>query len=160
MVQQFEFFRVSWLISVKHVFPSKAFSISEMDIHQILRLNYNKKLQEQWTDDKDGECISFDLYRNTESSIVLIKRWRGDFSNEEYCRFYQQSFYLEELTQIEWFSSKKQNKGRGYETKIEIREHQFDYCFKLDTKAKFSFVRLSFNRLSKFKRLPVVYITI
>ena len=55
----------------------------EMDFYQVLRLNYYKKLQEWWTDDEDGECISFNLYRNTEKSVVLIKRWRGDFRKEE-----------------------------------------------------------------------------
>ena len=50
-------------------------------------------------------------------------------------------FYLEELTQIEWLI--KKNKGRAYETKLKIRN-----------------IRLSFNRLFNFKRLPVVYITI
>ena len=61
------------------MFPSKAFSMSELSIYQILKLNYYKKLQEWWTDEVDGDCISFNLYRNTESSIVLLKRWRGDY---------------------------------------------------------------------------------
>ena len=61
------------------MFPSKAFSMSELNIYQILKLNYYKKLQEWWTDEVDGDCISFNLYRNTESSIVLLQRWRGDY---------------------------------------------------------------------------------
>ena len=65
------------------MFLTKAFSMFEMDFYQVLRLNYYKKLQEWWTDDEDGECISFNLYRNTEKSVVLIKRWRGDFRKEE-----------------------------------------------------------------------------
>ena len=68
-------------------------------------------------------------------------------------------FYLEELTQIEWSISKNQNNGRAHETKIEDREHHLDYCFEFDTNAKSRFVRLSFNRQSKFKKLPVVHIT-
>ena len=56
------------------MFLTKAFSMFEMDFYQVLRLNYYKKLQEWWTDDEDGECISFNLYRNTEKSVVLIKR--------------------------------------------------------------------------------------
>ena len=58
------------------MFLSKAFSMSEMDLYQILRLNYYIKLKEWRTDDVDGDCISFNLYRNTESSIVLLKRWQ------------------------------------------------------------------------------------
>ena len=58
------------------MFPSKAFSMSELNIYQILKLNYYKKLQEWWTDEVDGDCISFNLYRNTESSIVLLQKRR------------------------------------------------------------------------------------
>ena len=43
MVQQFEFFQVSLLISVRNIILSKAFPMSEMDIYQILRRNYFKK---------------------------------------------------------------------------------------------------------------------
>ena len=56
------------------MFLSKAFSTSEMDIRQILKLNYCKKLQDWWTDDVDGDCISFNFYRNTESSMILFKK--------------------------------------------------------------------------------------
>ena len=134
--------------------------MSELNIYQILKLNYYKKLQEWWTDEVDGDCISFNLYRNTESSIVLLQRWRGDYKKEEYCQIYQQYFYLEELTQIGWSISKKQNNGRAYETEIGDKEHQFDYCFEFDTNTKSRFVRISFDRLSKFNRLPVVDTTI
>ena len=44
--------------------------MSEIDIHQILRLNY-KKLQEWWTGGVDRDCISFNLYRITENSLFL-----------------------------------------------------------------------------------------
>ena len=83
MVQQFESFQVSLLLSGKNMFLSKTFSMFEMEIHQNLRLNYYKKLQEWWTEDVDGECISFNLYRNTGSSIVLLKRCRGVFEKKE-----------------------------------------------------------------------------
>ena len=42
MVQQFEFFQVSLLISVRNMFVSKTFLMSEMNIYQFLRLNYYK----------------------------------------------------------------------------------------------------------------------
>ena len=45
-VQKFEFFRVSLLISVRNMFLSKAFSMSEMIIYQILKLKYYKKQKE------------------------------------------------------------------------------------------------------------------
>ena len=100
------------------------------------------------------------MYKNTESSIVLLKRWRGYFRNEEYCHIYQQCFYLEELSQIQWSIRKKQNNGRANETKIGDKEHHFEYCFEFDTNPKSRFVRISFDQLSKLKRLPVVYITV
>ena len=55
------------------MFPSKAFSMSDLKIYPILKLNYYKKLLEWWTKEVNGDCISFNLYRNTESSIVLLK---------------------------------------------------------------------------------------
>ena len=90
----------------------------------------------------------------------MLKRWRGDYKKEEYRQIYQECFYLEELTQIGWSISKKQNNGRVYETEIGDKEHQFDYCFEFDTNTKSRLVRISFDRLSKFNRLPVVYTTI
>ena len=57
-------------------------------------------------------------------------------------------------------SVKKQKNGRTYETKIEDKEHYFDFCFEFDTIAKSKNVRTSFNRLSKFIRLPVAYTTV
>ena len=86
MVQQFELFQVSLLISVRKIILSNAFSMLKLEFYQNLRLNYYIKLQEWWTDDEDGECISFDLFGNTENSIVLLKKWRGDFRKEEYCQ--------------------------------------------------------------------------
>ena len=92
MVQQFEFFQVSLLISVRNMFLSKAFSMSENDIYQILRLNYYEKIKDWWTDDHDADCISFTLYRHTESSIILLKRWRRDFRKKSTARFINNVF--------------------------------------------------------------------
>ena len=70
--------KVSLFISVRKMFPLKAFSMSELNIYQILKLNYYNKLQEWWTNDVEGDCINFNSYRNTETSIILLKRWSGD----------------------------------------------------------------------------------
>ena len=64
------------------------------------------------------------------------------------------------LNQFQCSISKKQNNGKAYETKIWDKEHHFDYCFELDKNKKSRFVRISFNQLSEFKRLSVVYIAI
>ena len=95
--------------------------MSEVDIYQILRLNFSEKLKEWWTDDVDGDCISFNLYRNTESSIVLLKRWREYYKQEEYCKIYQQCFYLEDLIQIQWSISREQTMEEPMKQKLEIK---------------------------------------
>ena len=75
-------------------------------------------------------------------------------------RFINNVFILMSLVRFNGLSVKKKNNGRIYETKIGDKEHPFDYCFEFDTNKKSRFVRIFFNLLSKFKRLPVVYITI
>ena len=144
------------------MFPSKALSTSEMNIHQILRLNHCKKLQEWWSEDVDEDCFSLNLYRNTESSIVLFKRWSGgeEISERKSTAKLIINVFLKDLTQIEWSISERKNNGRAYETKTEDKEHHFDHCFEFDTNAKSRFVRLSFILLSKFEKPLVVYITI
>ena len=67
--------------------------MSEIEINQNLKFKYYKKLHEWCPNDADGDCISLNLYRNTESSIVLLKRLRGDLRKEEYCQIYQHCFY-------------------------------------------------------------------
>ena len=66
--------------------------MSEMNIYQILRLKHYQKRNEWWTDDVDGNCISFNLYRNTETSKILLKRWRGDFRKKSTARFINNVF--------------------------------------------------------------------
>ena len=84
MIKQFEVFEFLCIFQKKK-FPSKAFSMSELTIYQILKFNYYKKIQECRTNDVDGDFISFNLHRNTEKSIILLKRWRGDYK-KEYCQ--------------------------------------------------------------------------
>ena len=114
------------------MFPTNAFSMSEMDIHQILRLNHYKKLQDWCSEDVDGDYISPNLYRNTESSIVLLERWRGgeQISEKESTAKLINNVFLKDLTQIEWSISKNQNNGRAYETKSEDKGHHLPF-FKL-----------------------------
>ena len=100
------------------------------------------------------------MYRNTESSIILLKRWRGDFRKKEYCQIYQQCFYLEELTQIEWSISKKQQNGSFYETNIEDKEHHFDYCFEFDTKQNLElsdYLLIDYPNLKNFRLFLLQY---
>ena len=88
----------------------------------------------------------------------MLKRWRGDYKNEERRVLPDLStmFFLRQLTQIEWSISKKQNNGRAYGTIIGVKEHQFDYCFEFGTNTKSRFVRIFSIRISKFNRISVV----
>ena len=70
------------------MFLSESFSMSEMEFCQNLSFNYYRKLKEWWTDEADRDCTSFNLYRNTESSTILLHRWRGDFRKEKYFQIY------------------------------------------------------------------------
>ena len=63
------------------------------------------------------------------------------------------------FTQVEWSISKKKLKSLQNKNWRE-REHQFDCCFEFDKTTKSRFVGTSYDRLSKFKRLPVAYVTI
>ena len=53
--------------------------MSKMGLHQIFKLNYYEKLQDWWTDDVNGDCISFNFFRNPESSMIFLKSWREDY---------------------------------------------------------------------------------
>ena len=118
-------------------------------------MNY-KKLKEWWTKDVDEGCISFISYRNTESSKIVFKRWRGDFLKKKSTARFINKDFLKELTQNDWSISKNQQNGRVYERKTENKEYHFDYCFEFDTNTESRFVRFSFNRLCKIKTLPVL----
>ena len=69
-------------------------------------------------------------------------------------RRFQKSRVLTKLSRRFSFRTKKKNNGRAYKTKIE------DNCFEFEANTIYRFVRISFNRLSGFNRLPVVYTTI
>ena len=93
--------------------------MSEKNIYQIWSLNYYKKLKKWSTDDIDGDCFSFNLYRNTEISIVLLNKWRWHFSEKITPRFINNVF-SEEISQIEWSITKKRNNGRPMKQLLKI----------------------------------------
>ena len=64
-----------------------------MDFYQSLKLNYYKKLKEWYTDDVDGDCISFNLYGNTESSIILLKNGEEVSEKKTTARFINNVFF-------------------------------------------------------------------
>ena len=126
------------------MFLPKTSLVSETDLCQILRLKYYTKLKEWWTDDV---LLVLTRIEKEKVQFFLLKRWRGVFRKEENCQIYRHCFYLEELIQVD-------------ETKIEDKEDHFDYSLNLIQIQNLDLFRISFNRLSNLKRIPVVYITI
>ena len=70
------------------MFLSKAFSMSEMEIHQILKFSRAKNFKS----DVDAGCIIFKLYRRTESSIILLKRRKENTKKMSHARFLNNVF--------------------------------------------------------------------
>ena len=64
------------------------------------------------------------------------------------------------LLRLSGRSVKTKNILKAYKTKHEERQHQCDCCFEFDKTTKSRFVRISYDRLSKLKRLPVAHVTI
>ena len=63
-----------------------------MDLHQIFKLNYYEKLQDWWTDDVNGDCISFNFYRNPESSMIFLKKMERRLQKNSTARFINDVF--------------------------------------------------------------------
>ena len=63
-----------------------------MDLHQIFKLNYYEKLQDCWTDDVNGDCISFNFYRNPESSMIFLKKMERRLQKNSTARFINDVF--------------------------------------------------------------------
>ena len=88
--------------------------MSEMKYYQILRLNYYKKLKEWWTDNVDGNCVSFICIETQNikfNSFVKKMKMERRFQKRRVLPDLSTIFFLEELTQIEWSISKKRNNG-------------------------------------------------
>ena len=86
MIQEFFFFQVFFclFVSLFIIFYRKYISIKSVfnvwRVHSSdSKMNYYKKVQKRMKDDVDGDCISFNLYRNTESSMNVLKKMERRF---------------------------------------------------------------------------------
>ena len=95
-----------------------------------------------------------------EGYVVFLGKAK-EISKKEYELIFKEQFYLNELQQISWCISTKQNYGTVSDWNIADYENAFDYSFDFnsiwvekDLERKIS---LCFNKQSKYKKLPVVY---
>ena len=75
-----------------------------------------------------------------------------------------EQFYLDELLQITWYIYAKQKYGKATDLTFATYENIFDYSFDFNSlmieKGLERKIRLCFNKLSKYQKLPVVYLNI
>ena len=98
--------------------------------------------------------------------IVFISRWKevANHTFKEYEQSCKEQFNLSELLQITWciFATKKY--GKATDLSIVVYENVFDYLYDFESflieKGVERRIRLRFNKLSKYRKLPVVYLNI
>ena len=117
-----------------------------------------KNLQEWRTDDVDGDCINFNLYRLTENSILLFENGEEISEKKRTAKFIN-NFFFDELTQIEW-STEKQSNGKAIKTKNGRQGTSFWLLFEFGTNAKSRFIRILFNQVYKFNLFRLFFISI
>ena len=83
---------------------------------------------------------------------------------KEYEQSCKEQFYLSELLQITWCIFAKQKYGKATDLLIVTYENVFDYSYDFESilieKGLENKIRLCFNKLSKYRKLPVVYLNI
>ena len=83
---------------------------------------------------------------------------------KEYEQSCKEQFYLSELLQITWCIFANQKYGKVTDLLIVTYENIFDYSYDFESilieKGVERKIRLYFNKLSKYRKLPVVYLNI
>ena len=105
-----------------------------------------------------AEKNSFFKFSN-ERYVVFLERAKK-ILKKEYELVFKKKFYLSELQQISWCISTKQKYGTVSDLNFADYENVFDYSFDFTSKRVDKDlerkIRLCFNKLSKYKNLPVV----
>ena len=87
-----------------------------------------------------------------------------EIANREYAESCKEQFYLDELLQITWCIYAKQKYGEAIDLTFATYENIFDYSFDFNSmmieKGLERKIRLCFNKISKYQKLPVVYLNI
>ena len=98
--------------------------------------------------------------------IVFISRWKevANHTFEEYEQSCKEQLYLSELLQITWCFFAKQKYGKATDLSIVTDEIVFDYSNDFESilieKGLEIKIPLYFNKLSKYRKLPVSYLNI
>ena len=110
------------------------------------------------TSDIDSEHLSFD-----NRHIVCLSKFK-EISNRKNAESCREQFYLDELLQITWCIYAKQKYGKATNLTFATYENVFDYSFDFNSmmieKGLERKIRLCFNKLSKYQKLPVFYLNI
>ena len=97
---------------------------------------------------------------------MFISRWKevANHTFKEYEQSCEEQIYLSELLQITWCIFAKQKYGEATDLSIVPYENVFDYSYDFESilieKGVERKLRLCFNKLSKYRKLPVVYLNI
>ena len=132
------------------------------------------KLKGSWfTEDIDNEHLQLRGFSIAEKNsifkfcneryVVFLERVK-EISKKEYELIFKEQFYLCELQQIFWCISTKQKYGTVSNLNFADYENVFHYSFDFNSiwvdKDLGRNIRLCFNKLSKNKKIPLVYIII
>ena len=132
------------------------------------------KLEGIWcTDHIDNEHLQLRVFSTAETNsffkfsneryVVSLERAK-EISKKEYKLIFKEQFYLSELQQICWCIYTKRKYGTVSDFNIADYENVFDYSFDFNSiwvdKDLERKIRLCFNKLSKCKKFPVVYLII
>ena len=132
------------------------------------------KVEGTWcTEDIDNEHLQLRVFSTAEKNsflkfsnehyVVFLERTK-EISKKEYELIFKEQFYLSELQQISWCISTKQKYGTMSDLNFADYENVFDYSFDFNSiwvdKDLERKIRLCFNKLSKYKKLPVFYLII
>ena len=132
------------------------------------------KLEETWcTEDIDNEHLQLRVFSTAEKNsfsklsderyVVFLERAK-EISKKEYELIFNDQFYLSELQQISWCISTKQKYGTVSDLNFADYENVYDYSLDFNSiwvdKDLERKIRLCFNKLSKYKKRPVVYLII
>ena len=150
-------------------------SIEDKDMLMKNKLSKMSLLGNWHTEDIDSERLKFSVFSTSSWSknmhihnhlIVFISRWKevANHTFKEYEQSCKEQFYLSELLQITWCIFAKQKYGKATDLSIVTYENIFDYSYNFESilieKGLERKIRLCFNKLSKYRKLPVVYLNI
>ena len=152
--------------------------MSSIEIKDMLMKNKLSKMSllGNWhTENIDSERLKFSVFSTGSWSknmhihnrhLVFISWWKEvtNHTFKEYEQSCKEQFYLSELLQITWCIFAKQKYGKATDLSIVTYENVFDYSYDFESiligKGLERKIRLCFKKLSKYRKLQVIYLNI